>query len=175
MAHHPPDIKDKIIEKIKLGVNFKTAAQVNGIDRSTFYKWMEDDPTFKTHIEEAKAHAKAVIEERLNVAQIDDWRAGAWILERRHPGEYGKREFIQKTVKHQFTDEQTKMLEALREASGIKLQAEAGIKDRGVADVRSKHGSDAKRKNVHPKATASKLPIRISRAKNSRANNGGEA
>ena len=82
-----------LVEAIKMGATYDLAAQYAGISSSTLYSWMakgrsQDGGEFVELLEEIKrAEGKGAL---ANLALIQkcakdgDWKASAWILERRH-------------------------------------------------------------------------------------------
>lgn len=95
-----------ICETIKLGATLEAAASSAGITRQTLYNWLErgeaekDNPTGKDslflELFDEYARALGTAEEQLikiiRDAAKTDWRAGAWILERRFPKNYGRQQ-----------------------------------------------------------------------------------
>ena len=85
--------KDAIIKSIKLGATYEIAAESAGIKRSTLYNWLkkgeqENKGNFYTFLDAfKKAEAEAAISAltTINNASLDgDWKASAFLLERRH-------------------------------------------------------------------------------------------
>lgn len=95
-----PDVQKKIIEAISLGNYQDVASQYAGIDRATFYRWMEKgkrddaDPLyadFAHAVDEAKASAEVRAVVIINRAASEGtWQAAAWWLERTRPKMYGR-------------------------------------------------------------------------------------
>ena len=98
-----------IADGITLGMPYEHAAVSAGVSYDTFNNWMKKGKVqksgkyfefFKT-IKEAEA--KGI---KNNLALITksskegSWQASAWILERRHPEEFGRREVIKASVEH---------------------------------------------------------------------------
>jgi hypothetical protein len=72
--------------------SLKAACKLAGLGFSTFNGWREEDSFFAQKIEFAEAQA---IERNLALIQraaLKDWKAAAWILERRHPEMFARRE-----------------------------------------------------------------------------------
>ena len=90
-------IKEEILENIKTGMTIEAAALLAGVARSTYYNYREKDPKFAEAADQASRFAEAVFLERIKQAAMDrvDWKAWAWILEKRFPDDYGKRQELQ--------------------------------------------------------------------------------
>ena len=80
-----------------LGVSDKTIFEAVGISHDTFYKWMKNKPEFATRINKARSLGQAKLVKLIWDAVPKTWQAAAWLLERRWPNEYGKKE----TLKHE--------------------------------------------------------------------------
>lgn len=73
-----------------------------GISESVFYYWQERAVKEKQRkyvqfleaIEKAKSESKIRSLVRIDKAALEDWRADAWLLERRYPEEFGKRDQV---------------------------------------------------------------------------------
>lgn len=113
------EAQPKIVEALELGNAREGAAAYAGINAATFYRWMEtgeadieqDRQTEQREFREAVIRAEGVAEHTLiaeirraasgwvnpNTRQREgaDWRAGSWLLERRHPNRWGRREKIE--------------------------------------------------------------------------------
>lgn len=94
-----PDMQKRICEAIRLGMTRERAAWFCGIHRITFLRWIArgDKATSGKYFEFCEALKKAETEGIAvnlknihNAAQSGAWQASAWILERRHPEEYGR-------------------------------------------------------------------------------------
>ena len=95
-----PDVQEKIIQALHLGNHRKHAAAYAGIDEATLRRWIargrdsDDEPytSFRKAVEQAEAKAQVMAMGCITKAARDgDWRAGAWILERRAPEHYAPR------------------------------------------------------------------------------------
>ena len=96
-----PKVRDAICEGIRLGMTYKHAAMAAGITERTFYHWVErgkngDEPyaQFLQALSGAEAEGIRKNLDAIQGASEKDWRAAAWLLERRHPAEYGRREEV---------------------------------------------------------------------------------
>lgn len=95
-----PELREKLLQAIRIGVTYKLACQAVGLAYSTFNQWMRlgesDNPPhdFKQFAEDVKrsegeglAHAIGVIRK---AASEGTWQAAAWLAERRYPVDYGR-------------------------------------------------------------------------------------
>lgn len=74
------------------GVLRSHACYLGGVDRATFYRWMQRDAAFKESVEAAEgALQRRMLQSVVNAANnmtaggALQWQAAAWILERRFP------------------------------------------------------------------------------------------
>lgn len=97
-------LQEQIGNNITLGMPLKFAAEAVGITEQTFYNWLkrgeaESKGQFHDFAEYMKAcQAKAVqlhLKLITKAATEGSWQASAWILERRHPEEFGRREKVE--------------------------------------------------------------------------------
>ncbi|MDP8901552.1 MAG: hypothetical protein M3N33_10520 [Actinomycetota bacterium] len=102
--------RNAILRKMREGHYAKTAAETSGITEQTLYKWLkkgEDAERYPGHAAflEAYRKAEATAEEKaitaIRAAFPDDWRAAMTYLERRHPGRWAKRQYLDVTSKEQ--------------------------------------------------------------------------
>ena len=107
MAKRTPEIEGIIEQAIRRGLSNKRAAEVAGIDESTFYDWMAD-PEFSKCIKKARAHKIEYLLDLVRVAGVGqkrvqcphcgkshvvdlptkNWQSLAWILERTEREEF---------------------------------------------------------------------------------------
>ena len=96
-----PDIQKKIGDNITLGMPIKFAAEAAGITEQTFYNWLKRGENeskgkffeFAEHIKACKAKAVQLHLKLITKAASEGtWQASAWLLERRYPEEFGKRD-----------------------------------------------------------------------------------
>ena len=80
------------IEALKLGATYKLAAEAAGVAPSTFYKYLRkgrDKSTpmwaeFFRQVQEANHVRSQFMLKRIEEGSRKDWRAAAWLLERRY-------------------------------------------------------------------------------------------
>ena len=104
---------EKAVKLKKAGCNNKDIAAAIGIAEGTFYAWL-NQPANKMHrefsesIKKAEADYKAAL---LSIiardAQEKDWKAAAWLLERKYPAEYARTDRIQAEVNAQSENKVT--------------------------------------------------------------------
>ena len=94
------ELCDEICEYIAMGNYIERCCQAVGIAKSTFYNWKKrgekgEEPyaTFLKRVN--KVEAKAEIKHTgiiHDIAETGNWMASAWLLERKYPNRFGKRE-----------------------------------------------------------------------------------
>ncbi len=85
-------VRERIIEALRAGTTYEIAAQYAGISRSTLYEWIKKGEGFETglyrtfydNIKKAEAEGAVVHLGTIAQASKKDWKAAAWLLERRH-------------------------------------------------------------------------------------------
>lgn len=87
----------KIVAAIRIGLTINNAARAAGVDPGTIYYWKiqaekgkEPYATVWQSYEQAIAEGERALAGKIAKASDNDWRAAAWILERRHPENWGK-------------------------------------------------------------------------------------
>ncbi len=86
-----PLARERILGALRLGASFQGAAAAGGIGASTFNLWRNEDSAFAEECEQARGVMELRYLQRIDQAAAAHWQAGAWILERRRPEEYGRR------------------------------------------------------------------------------------
>lgn len=120
-----------ICQALRLGATYASAAEVAGIAESTFYNWIrrgtelkEGDKKvtrnnrlyleFLEEIKRVEAEAEMSMLSRINQSGNNDWKALAWILERRHPNRWANTQRIEVQVERRVEDELNQMFDMLR-------------------------------------------------------------
>lgn len=86
-----PEVKQRVLEAIRLGATYELACQYAGIHRASLHRYRKD-ATFATEVEKAEGQAVVGWLARIEQAARDgEWTAAAWKLERRYPEVYGRR------------------------------------------------------------------------------------
>ncbi len=109
-----PEIQKEIGNNIKLGMPLKFAAEAAGISEKTFYLWMnqgEKDEKGKFHDFFIHCNNCKSVGVKLHLSLITkaanegSWQASAWILERRHPEEFGRKDKLELNGKMKHSGE----------------------------------------------------------------------
>jgi hypothetical protein len=94
-------LHERLCAMVAVGVPIATACQAESINRSTYYEWRKrgqagEQPfaTFWADMQASLARAEASVVQRVTSASLDDWRAGAWYLERRFPQRYRQKQTL---------------------------------------------------------------------------------
>lgn len=117
-----PEVSERIVRAIRAGNYPEVAAAHAGIHASTYYRWMErgalageapeDDPYRHFRAEVARALADSEAAEVglvVQAARGGDWRAAAWVLERRFPDRWARRERVEQV--HELKDSEASELD----------------------------------------------------------------
>ena len=110
-----PELVAFLFEKISTGSTVKAACAMAVLTESSYYSWMargqkeakrlELDNTypieketiyldFMESMKKAIPFRKDILMQRIIIAGEENWQANAWMLERLHPDEYGKRTIV---------------------------------------------------------------------------------
>lgn len=91
---------DALLAGILAGLPYHLAASAAGISETTFHDWQRGklprnaDKQLKAEFLEASTRARGESARRfaalISTAAKDDWRAAAWMLERRFPRDFGR-------------------------------------------------------------------------------------
>jgi hypothetical protein len=94
-------MREKIIQAIALGLTYERACGLAGVSYQSLRNWIARGGQetegeyfdFLDALKKAEAQAEAVCLQRIHkAAQGGQWQAAAWILERRYPEQWGRRE-----------------------------------------------------------------------------------
>ena len=95
-----PEVVAAILTGIRAGLPYRLADEAAGISERTFHQWQSGtfprgaDPALKRQFVQNLRRARGESARRLtaliSTAAQDDWRAAAWLLERRFPKDFAK-------------------------------------------------------------------------------------
>jgi len=78
-----PEVRARLCEALRLGANYTDAFRAAGLAKSTFYAWVEDDPTLLDDVESARAYHRLMALRRIErAAKRGDWKAASYLLDR---------------------------------------------------------------------------------------------
>ena len=97
-----------ICSNIAGGNTQRAAALAEGISEATFHRWRNEKPEFAEMVEQAIGVSEANLVHKLTSSE--DWRAAAWILERRFPQTWSKKDHIDMHVSRSEGLEEIKMM-----------------------------------------------------------------
>ena len=107
----PADVQERLIQALKAGNYIEPACAYAGIGKSLFYEWMELGKNGKSEfvdfvdaVTRAIASAEIGSVAKIKLAADIDWRAAAWLLERRHPDRWANTQRIELMAKKQLED-----------------------------------------------------------------------
>ena len=114
-------VREDLIENLRTGMTIEAACLLAGIGRTTYYRWLDEDEKWADECKSAVRFAEAVLLERVKQLAMDkmDWRAFAWILEKRFPDDYGKRQEL-KVESTTSSDGTAEVLAMLEQVKGMK-------------------------------------------------------
>lgn len=96
------DVINRILALVRVGNYVETAASAAGISKETLYAWLRLGATqqtglareFSDALVKAAGEAEAIALTRVASAAGEHWQAAAWMLERKHPDRWGRRDTL---------------------------------------------------------------------------------
>jgi len=88
----------KILAAVKTGATVEAACSFARTTKQSFYAWLKKDPELKADYEEALAHSEIFL--LAEIRKDPSWQSKAWILERRFPERWAKREQSTAEISH---------------------------------------------------------------------------
>ena len=100
-----PEVQERICQYVRQGLTYEIAARAAGVSETTFYRWKQRGERSKRGkyrefweaLKRAESEAEQVLVRRILAASNDTWQAAAWMLERRYPERWGRKD----RVKHE--------------------------------------------------------------------------
>jgi hypothetical protein len=111
-----PDVEEAILRGVRLGLHADRAAMAAGVKPSTMRMHKKANPEFLTAIKEAEAVAERGFLSRIIQHSQRHWTAAAWMLERRFPDRWSKREHVEVSTRGE-AKQLLEDLAAIRKAS----------------------------------------------------------
>jgi len=102
-----PEVQTAIVQAVARGLPYCHARRLAGVGRSTFFNWMALGENLRVgtlyrDFRDAvkRADAQFVVEAlgHIQAAGKKQWQAYAWLLERRFPEDFGRREYVDHRV-----------------------------------------------------------------------------
>lgn len=81
---------DRVLAGLRVGATLARACAAAGISDDTLRRWRSRRPDVRTAVERAEAEQALHCLQMIAAAAPKDWRAAAWLLERRFPEHYGR-------------------------------------------------------------------------------------
>jgi len=116
------ELQTEICEYIASGNTFKRACRLSGISDSIFYDWKakgekEKQGKYSEFLDTIKRSSEKFKQTNIDIIQQaakgGTWQAAAWLLERKHPEEFGRRDRINIDLNSQ-EDKLAKMLKEIK-------------------------------------------------------------
>jgi hypothetical protein len=90
---YTPATIGKFCRAVADGLPYKSAAAAAGISQETLSQWQRKYPEFSERVQLALAKAEVALVRLIrHAAGKGTWQAAAWLLERRHPEHWGRRD-----------------------------------------------------------------------------------
>ena len=101
---------ETICEGLRKGNYVSTCCRAVGINKSTYYNWkkkgekgIEPYATFLKKVDEAEAEGEMAMMEIIHDNAVSgNWLSSAWVLERKYPNRFGKRERMELQTDNDF-------------------------------------------------------------------------
>lgn len=168
MARHTsltPEVQAKIIQALECGAYLETAAAYAGIAKCTFFDWMrrgEREIQRREHGKDPRSSEdvfvdfKYTINEKLASYEIDllstikdagnkDWRAPAFLLERRFSDRYSRRQVTSLSVEGGEETTESALIAAIKDPAAIKGIFAEDIRNHDQKDAEKVSAETAKR------------------------------
>ena len=112
------ELTDEIVKRIRAGNYIKVACEAVGISQTAYFDWLnkgeqgiEPYAEFLGAIKKAESEAHTHFVAVIAAQAPSQWQAAAWWLERKYPGQWGKREKIE-VSQEQVSSKEIETIEA---------------------------------------------------------------
>ena len=93
------DQLDRLFEALANGMTIKDSCALAEMSEGAYYKKYKLEPKFKVKVEQVQSDRKErlvkIIQEAAKKGKQKSWVASAWLLERKHPDEYGQKQKVE--------------------------------------------------------------------------------
>ena len=92
-----PEVTEIVCRELRLGLSIASACAAAGITKTSYYEYHQrasEGPPFSVFAAattKARSEGTRGLEHTVRKAAVGDWRAAAWMLERRAPEDWSKR------------------------------------------------------------------------------------
>ena len=131
-----PEVQQAICDALERGEVHVHAIEHGGIGETTYYEWLaKGEEGIKPYAEfraatiRAESRGRKKIFDQIQAHAEDDWRAGAFLLERRYPQHYGKAARVDLTVGGKVEIDHGLAQSALEKLRGAVTKAEITHKE----------------------------------------------
>jgi hypothetical protein len=126
-----------VLENIRQGHSIKASCAAAGVGLSSYYRHSDRSPAFRRDVEDAMRAAEHRLVGLVLEAAATDYKAAAWVLERRWPREYGPIQRLDARIEGHHDVDIDILALARRYSSLTPEQTEEEIKKLGWATERS--------------------------------------
>lgn len=99
---------ERILEALSVGQTRRVAAACGGVSDDTLRRWIMADRELSARVSAAESQAEIALVTCIRNAANHDWRAAAWLLERRDPARWSIR-YQQHLSVHAMAQDQVKV------------------------------------------------------------------
>lgn len=85
-------VTDVVLNYVRSGLFIQQACLAAGVSMRTFQEWRQKDPRLSASLKKAEAEFERTHIQNITTHAAKDWKASAWMLERKYPQRYAKRE-----------------------------------------------------------------------------------
>jgi hypothetical protein len=93
-------VRTRLLQAVEHGHTLTTACQVAGVSMDSLARWRAKFADFADELREAEGRSVDRWLSCIEAAAPKNWLAAAWLLERRHPHEYGRHLVFDRSVTH---------------------------------------------------------------------------
>jgi hypothetical protein len=88
-----------ILDNISNGGTIRISCMAAGVSYRSFREWVQADPQLSAHLKKANSDFELRHVRNIQTMATDDWKASAWLLERKFPKRYSRRLVISEPPK----------------------------------------------------------------------------